>query len=177
MNASWNLLTGTATKYALLAVNIGLGMFLMPFTVRHLGTSEYGLWMLVASMTYYFQLLDLGYGSGIVRHVADADARQDIDLANRILSTFVVVYSAIGVVAASGVAVIIVWAIPRFPNLPAGETSRAQLLLALLGLRIAVGFPMTAASRATARTHGPPDARFRRCASGHHHSAARSFAT
>jgi O-antigen/teichoic acid export membrane protein len=149
MNASRNLLTGTATKYVLLAVNVGLGIFLMPFTVRHLGTSEYGLWMLVASMTYYFQLLDLGYGSGLVRHVADADARQDIDLANRILSTFVVVYSAIGLVAAAGVAAIILWAIPRFPNLPAGEVSRAQLLLALLGIRIAIGFPMTVFGAAT----------------------------
>ena len=51
MNTAWNLVTGTFTKYVLLGVNIGLGVFLMPFTVRHLGTSEYGLWMLVASMT------------------------------------------------------------------------------------------------------------------------------
>src|SRR5207253_3857387 len=102
----WNILTGTATKYLLLVVNVGLGIFLMPFTIRHLGTSEYGLWMLVASMTYYFQLLDLGYGSGLVRHVADADARQDVDLVNRILSTFVVVYSGLGIAAAAGVAAI-----------------------------------------------------------------------
>jgi O-antigen/teichoic acid export membrane protein len=149
MNSSWNLLTGTATKYVLLAVNVGLGIVLMPFTVRHLGTSQYGLWMLVASMTYYFQLLDLGYGNGVVRHVSDADARQDLDLVNRILSTFVVVYSAIGLAAAAGVAAVIVFAIPRFPNLPAGEVSRAQLLLALLGIRIAVGFPMTVFGAAT----------------------------
>jgi hypothetical protein len=31
-----NLITGTATKYLLLAINIGLGVVLMPFTVRHL---------------------------------------------------------------------------------------------------------------------------------------------
>src|SRR4051812_17796321 len=121
----------------------------MPFTVRHLGTSQYGLWMLVASMTYYFQLLDLGYGSGLVRHVADADARRDAHLVNRILSTFVVVYGAIGLAAAVGVAALIVFAIPRFPNLPAGEVPRAQLLLALLGIRIAVGFPMTVFGAAT----------------------------
>ena len=149
MNASWNLVTGTATKYVLLGVNIVLGIFLMPFTVRHLGTSQYGLWMLVASMTYYFQLLDLGYGSGIVRHVADADARKDIGLVNRILSTFVVVYGAIGVVAALAVAGLIVFAIPHFPNLLPGDVPRAQLLLALLGIRIAVGFPMTVFGAAT----------------------------
>src|SRR3954464_10362287 len=89
------VMTGTATKYLLLAINVGLGIVLMPFTVRHLGPSEYGLWMLVASLTYYFQLLDLGYGSGLVRHIADADARGDIERVNNTLSTFVVVYAGL----------------------------------------------------------------------------------
>src|SRR5262252_6901154 len=94
-----NLLTGTLVQYGLLAVNIGLGIFLMPFTIRHLGQAEYGLWMLVASLTAYFQLLDLGYGNGLVRHVADADARGNSPLVNQILSTFVIVYLGIGLLA------------------------------------------------------------------------------
>jgi O-antigen/teichoic acid export membrane protein len=138
-----NVVTGTATKYLLLAVNIGLGVFLMPFTLRHLGAAEYGLWMLVASMTYYFQLLDLGYGSGVVRHIAEADARHDLDRVNRIVSTFVIVYAGLGMAAAVGVAAIIAWIIPRFPRLHADQIARAQILLALMGARIAVGFPMT----------------------------------
>ena len=148
-SSAWNLLTGTATKYGLLVVNVGLGIFLMPFTVRHLGKSEYGLWMLVASFTYYFQLLDLGYGSGLVRHVCDADARHDIEGANRVLSTFVVVYAALGLLAALGVLAIMLFVIPHFPNLPPGEVRRAQILLALMGARIAIGFPMTVFGAAT----------------------------
>src|SRR5262249_31716295 len=143
------VMTGTATKYVLLAVNIALGAFLMPFTLRHLGAAEYGLWMLVASMTYYFQLLDLGYGSGVVRHIAEADARHDLDRVNRIASTFVVVYTGLGLAAAAGVAGIIVWLIPRFPRLQPDQVGRAQMLLALMGVRIAVGFPMTVFGAAT----------------------------
>ncbi|HKO02716.1 MAG TPA: hypothetical protein VJ032_13535, partial [Thermoanaerobaculia bacterium] len=71
-DAATNLIAGTITKYVVLALNIGLGIVLMPFTVRHLGQTEYGVWMLVASMTAYFQLLDLGYGNGVVRHLVDA---------------------------------------------------------------------------------------------------------
>ena len=142
-------MTGTASKYLLLAVNIWLGLYLMPFTVRHLGLSEYGLWMLVASMTYYFQLLDLGYGNGIVRHVAEADARHDVRLVNQILSTFVIVYTGIGLVASAGLVAIILWAIPRFPNLGPDQITRAQLLLGIMGVRIAVGFPMTVFGAAT----------------------------
>jgi len=46
------LLAGTITKYALLAASVGTGIVLMPFTVQHLGQAQYGLWMLVASVTY-----------------------------------------------------------------------------------------------------------------------------
>ena len=137
------LLTGTLSKYALLGVNIALGIFLMPFTVRHLGTSEYGLWMLIASMTYYFQLLDLGYGNGLVRQIADADARGDVPEVNRILSTFVVIYAALGLVASAAILAIVIWLIPRFPNLTPDQVTRGQVLLALMGARIAIGFPMT----------------------------------
>ena len=149
MNSTWNLLTGTATKYLLLAVNIVLGIFLMPFTVRHLGTTEYGLWMLVASMTAYFQLLDLGYGNGLVRHVADADARGNVTLVNQILSTFVIVYSALGLAAALAVGAMIVWVVPSFPKLTPAQVSLARYVLAMIGIRIAVGFPMTVFGAAT----------------------------
>jgi O-antigen/teichoic acid export membrane protein len=145
----WNLMTGTATKYLLLAVNLGLGLLLMPFTVRHLGTSQYGLWMLVASLTAYFQLLDLGYGNGLVRHVADADARGDIPRINRLLSTFVIVYGGLGLLSAVGIAVLIATAVPRFPHLSAAQVRTGQMVLAILGIRIAVSFPMTVFGAAT----------------------------
>jgi O-antigen/teichoic acid export membrane protein len=105
--------------------------------------------MLVASMTYYFQLLDLGYGSGVVRHVTEADARHDIARVNRIMSTFVVVYAGLGLAAAAGVLGLIIWVVPRFPNLDADQIARAQTVLALMGIRIAVGFPMTVFGAAT----------------------------
>ena len=33
MNVGWNLVAGTASRYLLLAVNVCLGIFLMPYTV------------------------------------------------------------------------------------------------------------------------------------------------
>jgi O-antigen/teichoic acid export membrane protein len=143
MNSAWNLLTGTATKYVLLAVNIVLGIFLMPYTVRHLGMTEYGLWMLAASMTSYFQLLDLGYGNGLVRHIADADARGNTTLVNQILSTFVIVYAGLGLIAGIAVAAMVVWVVPNFPRLQPEQISLARFVVAMIGVRIAVGFPMT----------------------------------
>jgi len=138
-----NLIAGTATKYVVLTLNIGIGAVLMPFTVRHLGQTAYGLWMLVASLTTYFQLLDLGYGNGVVRHLVDADRKGDIDEVNRVASTFACVYSAIAVVAVIAIAVMVVAVVPRFPHLSAAQVRVAQLLLVILGVRVAIGFPLT----------------------------------
>jgi O-antigen/teichoic acid export membrane protein len=143
MTPTDNLLAGTLTKYVLLALNIGTGIFLMPFTVRHLGQTEYGLWMLVASMTYYFQLLDLGYGNGVVRHLIASDRRGDVADVNRIASTFVCVYAVLGFAVLAGTAFMMVVIVPRFPHLSPDDVRTARVLLAILGVRVAIGLPMT----------------------------------
>jgi len=140
---AWNLLTGTLTRYALLFVNIAIGIFLMPFTMHHLGKAQYGLWMLVTSMTAYLQLLDLGYGNGLVRQVTHADARGDEEGMNAALSTFLVVYLGIGAVALAAVAGLALAVLPRFPNLSSGEVKTAQVVLLIVGLRVAIAFPMS----------------------------------
>jgi len=143
MKTGWNLLTGTLARYVLLFVNIAVGIFLMPFTVQHLGKAEYGLWMLTASLTAYLQLLDLGYGNGLVRQVTHADALGDENEMIFILSTFTVVYTTIGLVALAIVTALAAFALPRFPNLTPDDVRTAQIVLLVLGVRIAVGFPMS----------------------------------
>ncbi len=141
--ASSNVVAGTATKYGLLLCTIGTGIVLMPFTLSHLGTGQYGLWMLAATLTSYFQLLDIGYGNGVVRHIVAADARGDADDINRIVSTFFSVYSGLGALAIVGAAAAILFAVPRFPHLTAEQVRTARFLVAILTLRVAIGFPMT----------------------------------
>ncbi len=138
-----NLVGGTITRYLALAVNIGVGIFLMPFTMGHLGKSQYGLWMLVASITSYFTLLDLGYDNGLVRHIVAADTRGDETRDNRIVSTFFCVYAGIGVVVLAITAVMAQVGIPRFPHLAPSDIGSARAVLVILGVRVAIGFPMT----------------------------------
>ena len=50
---------------------------MLPFNVRHLGPAAYGLWILTASVTVHFSVLDLGYGGAIVKFIAQYRARRD----------------------------------------------------------------------------------------------------
>jgi O-antigen/teichoic acid export membrane protein len=64
-----------------------IGFFLSPFIVHSLGTTGYGIWTLVLSLTGYFGLLDLGIRSSVGRFVARYLALKDDQSSNRILST------------------------------------------------------------------------------------------
>src|SRR5262245_42756620 len=58
------------SQYVVLGVNMGLGLVMLPFNVAHLGQSAYGLWVLVTSLTTYFDVLEMGYGSAQVKFTA-----------------------------------------------------------------------------------------------------------
>jgi O-antigen/teichoic acid export membrane protein len=59
------------------------------------------------------------------------------------------VYSGLGVAAALAVGAMILWVVPNFPKLTPDQISLARFVLAMIGIRIAVGFPMTVFGAAT----------------------------
>src|SRR5688572_7951103 len=73
------------SRYVLIFVNVAIGLVILPYNVRHLGEAAYGLWMLAASITAYFTILDLGYGGAVVRFVAEFRARRDARALNEVL--------------------------------------------------------------------------------------------
>ena len=64
------LKAGAALNYAVILLNIGVGLGYTPYLLRMLGQSEYGLYSLVASVISYLTLLDLGLGNAVVRYTA-----------------------------------------------------------------------------------------------------------
>ena len=143
LHTARRLISGTVVKYVLLAVNIVTGIFLLPFTIEHLGKDLYGLWMMVAAMTAYFQLLDLGFGHSLVRHIAEADVRQDDERINELASTFVVIFSLLGIAVLIATGVMTFLALPRYPNIRPDHLAVAQPVMMMLGLRVAVALPMS----------------------------------
>lgn len=85
-----------STRYLAYAVDAALGVVMLPFNLAHLGKPLYGLWILTASLTTSFALLDLGYSGSLVRFVSRYRALRDSEGLNQTLSTLFVVYSAIG---------------------------------------------------------------------------------
>ena len=127
-----------STRYLAIGVESFLGLVVLPFNVAHLGASAYGLWMLTASVTTYFSVLDLGYSGALVKFVAQYRARRDYRALNEILSTTFSIFATFGVVTylvAIGVAVFM----GRLFQLSPDQVHVGRIVLLIISLNVAAG--------------------------------------
>jgi O-antigen/teichoic acid export membrane protein len=132
-----------SARWITIAVELLLGVVMLPFNTRYLGADDYGLWMLAASIVAYFPVLDLGYAGAMDRFIAHYRARRDARAINEIASTLFVVFAAIGAVAMCVIAVIALNAGALF-NLSADQVYPARVVMLLVGVQFAAGLPFAA---------------------------------
>ena len=127
-----------STRYLAIGVESVLGLIVLPFNVAHLGASAYGLWMLTASVTTYFSVLDLGYSGALVKFVAQYRARRDFRALNEILSTTFSVFATFGVVTYL-VAIGIAMFMGRLFQLSPDQVHVGRIVLLIISLNVAAG--------------------------------------
>ncbi len=130
------------TRYVAIAMDGLIGLVLLPFNVHHLGQAAYGLWMLTASMTTYFSVLDLGFGGSIVKFVAYYRAKRDARGLNEIASTLFVIFGVVGLVA-YGVFVALALNIGRVFAITPDQAATGRALMLVIGVYVSLGFPFS----------------------------------
>ena len=90
------LLIGAGTNWLAFAATLAVAFFLTPYLVRKLGDGPYGLWAFIESILLYCTLLDLGISASVVRYVARFHATNDRDDLNRLVSTSLALFLALG---------------------------------------------------------------------------------
>ena len=128
--------------YIALAIEMVIGVLMLPFNVRYLGQSAYGLWVLAASITMYFSMLDLGYGVAQVKFAAQYRARRDKEGLNQIVSTLFFFFTLIGLMAFV-VAAVIAFNLERFFNITPDQADTGRKVLLIISLYVAMGFPFS----------------------------------
>ena len=127
-------------NYVVTGTELLIGVFMLPFNVAHLGQAAYGLWVLVASVTVYFSMFDLGYGVALVRFAARYRAKGDTKGLNEIISTMFVVFSAVGLVAFT-IALLISLNLERFFPLTPDQAKTGRIVLLFISSYVALQFP------------------------------------
>ncbi|MGE5358595.1 MAG: oligosaccharide flippase family protein [Bacteroidales bacterium] len=133
------LARNVGTRYIGIVVEAVVGLVVLPFNVHHLGASAYGLWMLTASVTAYFSVMDLGYAGSLVRFVARYRARRDARAINEILSTLFFVFALLGTVAYA-VAVFLAFRLGTLFHLSPDDARVGRDVLLVVSANVALGF-------------------------------------
>lgn len=135
---------GIVLNYALIVLNIVVGLVYTPYMLRTMGQSEYGLYSLVASVISYLTVLDLGFGNAIVRYTAKFRAEGKQTEQYEMFGMFLVVYMIIGAIAFLG-GLGIYFNVDRLfaDSMTTIEMDKARVMLLLLTANLTITFPLS----------------------------------
>lgn len=130
------------TRYLMIFADTIIGLFMLPFNVTHLGKDAYGLWLLTASVTAYFSILDLGYGGALVKFVAQYRAWRDAKAINQIASTLFFLFAGVGLLS-YGVAAAVAYNLPHLFAITPDQAPTGRAVLLIVAVQIALSFPFS----------------------------------
>jgi O-antigen/teichoic acid export membrane protein len=111
-----------------LGVTMAVAFFMSPFLVRTLGDAQYGVWVLILSVTGYMGLLDAGLKVSVVKFVAALVAAGDDEALGSVISTALAIYvllSGVLLAVAAGAGLVL----DTWVEMPAGLGPVSQLVL------------------------------------------------
>lgn len=132
----------TSARYVALVTDMVIGLVMLPFNLAHLGAGDYGLWVLLGSLTIHFSVFDLGFSGAMVKFIAQYRASSNARALNEIASTMFFAFAAIGVavyLVAAGVALNLERIFPLSPDQAAVGAS----VLLIIGVHVALNFPFS----------------------------------
>lgn len=113
-------------------------MFLLtPYILRKVGAQDFGLWSLTFSIVGFLGLLDMGFGASAVKYVAEFRGKNDPEGRNRMVSTLLLAYIVLAVIATTGMALLSL-AYQHLFHIPTLEMGKAIALLWIIGVRSVV---------------------------------------
>ena len=138
---SQKLLKGSTLRLIVLALNIAVGFFIMPFLIHSLGDDQYGLWVLAGAVVGFYGLLDVGMSGAIQRFLVRAMHSENNNEVNVALSSAVFLFSVIGLLSIVITVAIVIFG-PHFIELDANKEI-FQMIIWVLGIKIALMFPFS----------------------------------
>ncbi|MBQ7671179.1 MAG: oligosaccharide flippase family protein [Clostridia bacterium] len=135
---------GALLSYIYIAVNSLIALIYLPIVKRALGTSEFGLYELAASIINYMSVMDLGFGNGIVVFTSKYRAAERFEEEKKLHGMFSLIFKVIGVAAVIFGLVITLFTGSIFGNsLTAEELPKARIIMAIITANLGLTFPLS----------------------------------
>lgn len=142
VSKSKQLVKGSVLGGTGFVLHMFISLFMTPFMIACFGDHIYGLWMLVASLSGFYGILDLGLSTAVQRYMARSVGIGDTDEVNSIFNTSLAVFNVIGFFAMI-FAGVMAWLAPAFVKTPT-DIPIFRLIIILCSVNIVISFPMRA---------------------------------
>ena len=100
MNESSERKKGAILSYVTIGINTLIQLLYVPFLIRRLGQSEYGLYSLVASIIGYLTIMDFGFGNAIIVYTSKYKAQNKLKEEKKLHGMFNLIFKIVGIIAA-----------------------------------------------------------------------------
>ena len=135
---------GVVLSYAVIAINMIVGIAYTPFLIRMLGQSEYGLYSIVYSVMSYLTIMDMGFGNTIIIYTSRYINQGKKEKQEQLHGMFFLIYCVIGVLATIIGLVLYYNVDTLFGNtMTADELSKAKIMMLILTFNMAITFPFS----------------------------------
>lgn len=124
----------TAGNYGRFALNVAIWLILTPYIIDKLGKEAFGLWSLIFSVVGFLGLMDMGFGTGVVKFTAQSKGAGDTDGRNRIVSTIGAVLVCLALISLVLVALLAGWFNAIF-HIPPEQAGTSLTLLWIISAR------------------------------------------
>ena len=130
---------GVLFSYLLVLVEMLSSLLFAPFLLSSLGQAEYGVYKLVASITTYLFLLDMGVSTSVIKFMSKYRVNGQIEEQRKFLGVTTLYYAAIAVaVLLLGVVFCLIFPTTFATGLTPQETALGQKLLSVTMINAAV---------------------------------------
>ncbi len=144
MNTSKQLKLGSILSYAQMILSVVISLAYHPFMIRLLGKSEYGLYSTVSSIISLLSILNLGFNAGYIRYYSKYKQQDDKENIYKLNGLFMIIFTIIGVVSlVCSLFLSFNLKLVFDKGLTVDEYATAKILMLLLGVNMALSFPMS----------------------------------
>ena len=135
MSTVTKVLSNVFSNWATLVLNLLISFFLAPFVVNRLGSTYYGIWVIMMQLTGYLYLLDFGVRESVIRYVSKYNAEEDSQKIGRVINSALVLYSLICLLCIATAAVI-AYIFPFVFKISPESISVARIVVLITGINL-----------------------------------------
>ena len=138
-----SIIRNVSSNWVGFGVSIAVAFFLSPFVVHQLGDLRYGIWTLIASVTGYYGLMDLGIYGAVRQYVGRYYALGDLRGINRTVNTAFGLLGLLGILCVI-ISIVVAALFSSIFKIDRAIVADIKIAMVIIGFGMGIGFPMAA---------------------------------